>query len=213
MYCKKKVHGNSSYLRLCISLGYLLYCQAESEVLRATSLEIDIATFLGNQELSELWIYVLPTVCVIAWDSLYSHDNFQHVFISTKTFLKGDKSDIKQVKAHPYPPATSPVKNGSENVERYLLCMKDALHDLNYYLWNSNLINLGFRYPLTSNMIFPLPQNSWYLYFRGVNRKACLFYSFHWFHLIHLFYFFEIDEHNSFICFSVDGRRTHYIDI
>lgn len=76
-----------------------------------------------------------------------------------KDLLKGDKSNIIQVKVPPYPPGTSPIKNGSENMRRYLLCKKDALHDPSHYLCNTNLINFSSRYPLMSNMIFyPAPK-------------------------------------------------------
>lgn len=74
-------------------------------------------------------LHLFPSHCRITWDSLHSHDNLECVFISTKPLLRGDKSNIKEGKVPTYPPATSPLKNGSGNRGRCLLWKKDALCD------------------------------------------------------------------------------------
>lgn len=87
---------------------------------------------LAYSQVTRSWessLHLFLSHCRITWDSLHSHDNLECVFISTKPLLRGDKSSIKEGKVPTYPPATSPLKNGSGNMGRCLLWKKDALCD------------------------------------------------------------------------------------
>lgn len=165
----------------CIGLRWLLYVWSRAHYVFRNGYH----QFLGVQELSKLSRFISFPQYVITWESLYSRGNFQCVFISTKLLLKGDKSNVKQVKVPTYSSCYLPSEEWLWEHGEVPFVEESCPAWPELYLWNSDLINLDSRYPLMSNTIFFFsPKNRLYLYFRGVNRKPCLFYSFLWFHSI-----------------------------